>query len=207
MDNINDRSLVLSLKFGESVIDLIPIVNAEHDVSINPSSYNESKVYLGQDGKLRGDLINKETGFLEWIFKDGNIDDLDFDSGIVGSLTNPKKLKYEEITRHACILINTIRELRFLDDVKLNVPYDGGIVDNDAARRLMELLNVYQIGDGWTCNPGIRNTTAGFTLLYKGDVGSLPKEYKINPNAAHVAIVELTTYSGRAVYSLTVGNL
>lgn len=207
MESINDRNLILSLKFGESVIGLISIANEEHNVAINPALYNEGFVYLGQDGKLRGDLINKETGFLEWIFKDGNMDDGDFNSGFTGVLEHPKRLNHEEIARYGSILINTERELRFLDDVVLNVPYDGGIVGNDASRRLMEIMNSYQIGDGWSCNPGNQNTTAGFTLLYKGGVENLPREYKINPNAAHVAIVELTTYSGRAVYSLTVGKL
>ena len=206
MENINDRSLVLSLKFGESVINLIPVANADHSVSIDPELYKDGTLYLGQSGKLRGDLINKETGFLEWIFKDGS-DDEDYNTGIIGVMSNPMKLSYEEITRHACVLINTVQELKFLETVERNVPYNGGLVENDAARLLMELLNVYQIGDGWTCNPGIRNTTAGFTLLYIGGVETLPKEYKINPNAAYVAIVELTTYSGRAVYSLTVGKV
>lgn len=202
MNQMHDQTLSLSLQLGESVIDLIPALNIAYDKFLNAGDYEPRYVGFGKSSELRGELVNKGTGAVEWVIEHTN------DNVYGGRLTpNPKKLQHENITRYSSIFINTVKELDFLKQVSVGIPYDGGIMGNDAARLLMQLMNLYQIGTGWSCNPSKGNTTAGFTLLHLGAPETIPSEYIINTEVILVAIVEVTTYTGRAVFSLSVGTL
>lgn len=196
-----DQNLVVALKQGDNVLDLIPVINETHGMNLDPALYEERVVYATQFHTLKGDLVNKTTGLVEWV-----ITNVSKSYKETFTVKHPKQLVHENIPRYSSIFINTERELEFLSHVSVGIPYEGGFTGNNAARYLMELLNLYQIGTGWSCLPHRGNTTAGFTLLYFGIPETIPREFVIHPNAKFVAIVELETYTGKAVFSLTVGN-
>lgn len=200
MNQMHYRTLSLPLHYGENTVDLIPVFAALYNVEIDAADYEANYVGFDEDGKLLGKLINKGTGVVEWVVEHT-------EEPAFKVFTHPKKLQHENITRYSSIFINTEQELDFLKGVSVGIPYDGGMVGNDAARILMQLMNNYQIGTGWSCNPGRGNTTAGFRLLHFGAPDTIPSEYIINPEVKLVAIVELETYAGRAVYSLSVGKV
>lgn len=200
MSQVHDKTLPLPLQMGELVNELVPVINIVHNKRLNADDYEHQYVGYGSDGKLRGELIRKGTGVVEWI--------VEHVTGVTPGkiFNNPKKLQHENILRYSSIFINTERELDFLKYISVGIPYDGGFPGNNASYLLMQLMNTYQIGTGWTCNPGKTNTTAGFTLLHFGPPETIPSEYIINTEVKLVAIVELTTYAGRAVFSLSVGK-
>lgn len=200
----NETQLYLPLTVGESVLSLIPQIAEMHHLEIDKELYEDRKVYVGQQGSLRADFVNKETGLVDWVFTNAQkaIGAL---SGEQEYLEHPKSLVHPAIVEYQAHLLNAKRELDFLIGTPLNVADDTARLDNDRARRLMELLNNYGIGLGWSCNPNRMNTTAFFKLLYLGEVKDMPDEYKINDNASYGAVVELSTTSGPAVYSLLVG--
>lgn len=200
----DENQLYLSLTVGESVLSLIPQIAEAHSVEIDKELYEDRKVYVSQHGSLRADFVNKETGLVDWVFTNAQ-KAIGAVSGEQEYLEHPKSLFHPAIVEYQACLLNSKRELDFLLGMPLNVPDSTARLDNDRARRLMELLNNYAIGLGWSCNPNRMNTTAFFKLLYLGEVSEMPDEYKINANASYGAVVELSTTSGPAVYSLLVG--
>lgn len=143
-------------------------------------------------------------GLVDWVFSDPEQPDLPF-IGESDNIPHPKANSYPEIKQYSSILINTQRELAFLDDVPLNDPYPTERVGYDKSRLLMELLNTYAIGNGWSCNPVRGNTTVNFEVLYRGGVEGIPDEYKLNTAVSHIVVVKLMSRSGPVVYSLAVG--
>ena len=200
----NETQLYLPLTVGESVLSLIPQVVQLHNVQIDESLYEDRQVYVSQQGALRADFVNKQTGLIDWVFTDAKTARGAM-SGEQEYLGHPKSLNYPKIVQYQSNFLTAIRELEFLKGMVYGTPDDTGRIGNDNARRLMELLNHYSIGLGWSCNPNKKNTTAFFKLLYLGEMENMPDEYKINHNAQYGAIVELSTTSGPAVYSLLVG--
>lgn len=173
------------------------------DVLPTPDSLDPHKFILaGNLDFKKTDEELKESR--DWIYDDP-LDPEDNFGNETSVIQNPKEPVYPDIIKYQDKLINTAEELMFLDGVPLKTPISETLEDLNKARELMTLLNTYEIGMGWSCNLVEGNTTAGFTLLYFGSVKEMPEEYKINPNGSLVAILELTTYSGPAVYSLVVG--
>lgn len=198
-----DQTLVIALQQGDNVLDLIPIINEVHGLNLDPALFEERIVYVVQNNVLRGELVVRETGLVEWVVTDSAKAHTPKESFTV---RHPKQLVHENISRYSSIFINTVHELDFLKEVSVGIPYEGGFIGNNAARYLMELMNIYQISPGWSCLPNRGNTTAGFTLLHFGTPETIPREFIVHPTAKLVAIVELESYTGKAVYSLTVGN-
>lgn len=194
----SQASLNIPLEIDEKIESVIYKINNIYQLNLVRSNYLDRTVSLDQTGTLRIDLINNKTGLVEWIVKNGN-------TGIEESkiLFHPKSLKHPEIMKYQALLINNKKELDFLAN-----SFGGEethLVQLEKARQLMELLNQYKIGLGWSCNPDRANTTADFKLLYLGDFQNLPEEYKINPNVSYVAVVELKSMGVPVVYSLSVG--
>lgn len=117
---------------------------------------------------------------------------------------HPKECRFPLINKHFTVQINTKVELEFLSNVEQNTPFDYKKFGLSIPRQLMTLLNQYNIGDGWSCNPQRGNSVAAFSLLYFG-VGSLtPTQYQLNRKAPLVAIVEVDTFNGKEVLSIAV---
>ncbi|QDJ97109.1 hypothetical protein PQC07_gp164 [Aeromonas phage D3] len=201
------QNLYLSLKAGESVLSLIPALNKRYGLSLDPNKYHDDTVEHDELTRLSGGLVSKETGELDWIVIDSSDGSGKNTVLPMAQFKNPKKLLQTEISRYSCIQINTYKEIEFLEQVSVGVSNNIGFNGSDAPRLLMELMNRYGIGSGWSCNHGRGNTTAGFTLLHLGKPETIPSEYLANSNVDYVAVVELETYTGKAVYSLTVGKL
>ena len=118
--------------------------------------------------------------------------------------SHPKECKFDLINKHFTVQINTKVELEFLSNVEQNTPFDYKKFGLSIPKQLMTLLNQYNIGDGWSCNPQRGNSVAAFSLLYFG-VGSLtPTQYQLNRKSPLVAIVEVDTFNGKEVLSLAV---
>lgn len=118
--------------------------------------------------------------------------------------SHPKECKFDLINKYFTVQINTRVELEFLSKVTLNEPFNYKKHGLYIPRQLMILLNQYNIGDGWSCNPQQGNSVAAFSLLYFG-VGSLtPTQYQLNRKAPLVVIVEVDTFNGKEVLSLAV---
>lgn len=200
----NESRLFLPLNVGESVLSLIPRIAIVHDVKLDPSLYEDSSVYLTDNGELRVDLVNLHTGLVDYAFTNGKTS-VGLVKGETPYFPHPKSGQYPEIEKNLQVVINTKCELRFLNDMTVGTIDDTGNLSSERARHLAQLLNRYQLGDGWSCNPGRGNTTAFFKLLYLGDMKDMPDEFKINHNTPYGAVVELTTPTGPAVYCLAVG--
>ncbi|WNV45816.1 hypothetical protein [Aeromonas phage AerS_266] len=201
----SQASLKIPLEIDEKIESVVNKVNKIYQLNLVRSNYLDRTVSLDQTGRLRIDLINHKSGLVEWIVKDNQ--SLSGESGEmieeIKILVHPKSLQHPEIMKYQALLINSKKELDFLTN-----NYSGeqnNLVQLEKARQLMELLNQYKIGLGWSCNPDRANTTADFKLLYIGEYENLPEQYKLNPNVAYVAIVELKSMGVPVVYSLSVG--
>lgn len=202
----SESSLYLSLNISDKAEHVIKQLNHRYPLHLDPDRFVNNQVFLDQTGNLRIDLINVQTNLTEWIVKHRQDDsEQPYLTPEVKLIRHPKLLDYPEIMQYQSVLINTKQELEFLLSVPLETNGQYSLTSLDKAHRLMELLNQYRIGPGWSCNPGGAYTTAYFKVLYVGPFDTMPDEYKLNPNVSFVAVVELTGEAGPVVYSLTVG--
>lgn len=201
----SQASLKIPLEIDEPIQSVINKINKIYQLNLVRSKYLDRTVSLDQTGRLRIDLINGVSGLVEWIVKDSHSSSGEVGESIdeVKILVHPKALPHPEIMKYQTLLINSKKELEFLDNNYSNE--QNNLVQLEKARQLMELLNQYKIGLGWSCNPERANTTADFKLLYLGDYKNLPEQYKLNPNVTYVAIIELKSMGVPVVYSLSVG--
>ncbi|QYN79960.1 putative flagellar biosynthesis protein [Kosakonia phage Kc263] len=192
----------VSLTKWSTVRSAIASISAAVGVELNPLDYEDRLAVRNDNGLLTMNLVSLSTGELDWVIIDRYSTNSDTDQSEF--ITNPKAFAFDQVTKSFGVLINTEAELAFLKDVRLDVRYDSGLVGADKSLKLMNLLNAYNIGDGWTSNPSNGCTTAYFVLRYFGSGANAPDVYNFNPNAKLVAVVELMMYGVYETHALVV---
>lgn len=192
----------VSLTKWSTVRSAIATISAAVGVELNPLDYEDRLAVRNDNGLLTMNLVSLSTGELDWVIIDRYSTNSDTDQSEF--ITNPKAFAFDQVTKSFGVLINTEAELAFLKDVRLDVRYDSGLVGADKSLKLMNLLNAYNIGDGWTSNPSNGCTTAYFVLRYFGSGADAPDVYNFNPNAKLVVVVELMMYGVYETHALVV---
>lgn len=169
---------------------------------LDPANYEDRLAIRNSSGLLTLNLVSVSTGEIDWVIIDrysasGEGDQSEF-------VSNPKAFIFDHVIKSFSVLINTETELEFLKDVRQDVRYDSGLIGADKALKLMHLLNIYNIGDGWTSNPSNGCTTAYFILRYFGSGASAPDVYNFNRNAKLLAVVELMMRGEYQTHALVV---
>lgn len=192
----------VSLTKWSTVRSAIKAISEAVGVELNPLDYEDRLAIRNDAGLLTLNLVSLSTGELDWVVIDRY--SASSDSNQSDFITNPKAFAFDQVRKSFGVLINTESELEFLKDVRLDVRYDSGIVGSDKSLKLMNLLNAYNIGDGWTSNPSTGCSTAYFVLRYFGSGADAPDVYNFNPNARTLAVVELMMYGVYQTHALVV---
>lgn len=194
--------LHMSLSKWSTVSAVIPALNERYGLDLDPAAYEDRLPYTGDQGLLTLEGINASSGERDWV-----VIDTESARGSVGLnevLTHPKAFIFPNVVKNFSVVLNSESELAFLRDAPIDVRYDSGLVGNDKTFKLMNLLNNYNIGDGWTSNPSQGCTTAYFTLRYIGSGKDAPRVYNFNPEAKCLAVLELMMYGEYVLYTLVV---
>lgn len=197
-----ESPLYISLSKWSTVKSSINSINEKYGLSLKGQDYEDRVAFRNEDGLLSLQFVIVSTGELAWVIIDP--DSNNADQVINETIDHPKAFSYEHVTKNFGVLINSEKELDFLKDVRLDVRYDSGIVGADSSFKLMNLLNNYNIGDGWTSNPSQGCTTAYFVLRYYGSGANAPGAYNFNPEAKLLAVVELMMYGEYQLHALAV---
>jgi hypothetical protein len=170
-------------------------------MSLVETDYDDRLAFRNEFDQLSLKLVNISTGVLDWVIVD---QESSLSKVASGELDNPKAISFDQVIRNFGTLINTETELKFLEDCRLDVRYDSGMVGNDKSLKLMHLLNNYGIGDGWTANPSQGCTTAYFVPRYYGPGADAPKVYNFNRDASCLVVLELMMYGEYELHALVV---
>lgn len=195
-------TLHVSLTKWSTVKSAIPIINETYELTLDPADYEDKLAFRNEAGFLSLELVVISTGKLDWVIVDR--ESLLDTSLVSGVLSNPKEISFKQVIRNSGILINTEVELKFLEDCRLDVRYDASVVGKDKAVKLMNLLNDYGVGDGWTANPSQGCTTAYFVPRYYGSGKDAPDVYNFNRNASCLVVLELMMYGVYELHALVV---
>lgn len=192
----------VALTKWSTVRSAIEAISDAVGVQLDPADYEDRLAIRNSSGLLSLNLVSVATGEVDWVI----IDRYSASSEGVQSefIANPKAFIYDHVIKSFSALINTEAELEFLKDVRIDVRYDSGLIGADKALKLMHLLNIYNIGDGWTSNPSNGCTTAYFILRYFGSGADAPDVYNFNPNAKLLAVVELMMRGEYQTHALVV---
>lgn len=192
----------VSLTCWSTVHSAIGLISEAVGKELNPMDYEDRLAIRNDGGLLTLNLVSVTTGELDWVVIDrysGNTD-----TNQSEFITNPKAFIFDEVIKSFGVLINTEAELEFLKDLRYDVRYDSGMVGADKAFKLMNLLNTYGVGDGWTSNPSQGCTTAYFILRYYGSGVDAPGVFNFNPNARLLVVLELMMYGEYQTHALVV---
>lgn len=194
--------LNISLTVWSTVRKTINSINEKYKFNLNLDEYEDRLAFVSDKGLLTLKLVKIGTGELDWVVVDESTSPgVQF---INAYIDHPKSFPYKEVVKNFGIVINDKSELDFLKDVKLDVKYNSGLVGSDKSFKLMNLLNNYLIGDGWTSNPSTGCTTAYFVLRYFGSGADAPGSYNFNRDAKCLAVVELMMYGEYQLHALVV---
>ena len=192
----------IALTKWSSVWTAISAANEMYNLGIDQNNYENRVAYRADDGFLQIDLVNVQTGELEWVFRDRYSSNNTIEE--MGIVENPKDFGLKEVIDNFSVLINDASELSFLSDLRKDVAFNSGNNIGSAATMLANLLNNYGIGPGWSSNPG-GTTTAYFVLRYIGPGADAPEVYNFNRNASHMVVLELMMHGEYKTHALIVG--
>ncbi len=192
----------MSLSKWSTVSAVIPALNERYGLSLDPGAYEDRLAYINETGLLTLEGVNISTGKHDWVVVDA--ESAQATVGVNEVLDHPKAFAFAAAIKNFSILLNSESELAFLRDAPVDVRYDSGMISDNKSFKLMNLLNNYNIGDGWTSNPSQGCTTAYFTLRYIGSGKDAPSVYNFNPEAKCLAVVELMMYGEYVLYALVV---
>lgn len=197
-----ESPLDIPLSKWSTVKAIVTSINDKYGLSLDPNRYEDRLAFTNSDGLLSLDIVDVNTGELAWAVIDSQSGKVV--SSINESVDHPKAFIFDEVIKNFGTVINSEKELEFLKDVRLDVRYDSGLVGSDKAYKLMNLLNNYTIGDGFTSNPSQGCTTAYFVLRYFGTGADAPGVYNFNTEAKCLAVVELMMYGESRLHALVV---
>lgn len=186
-----------------TVYSVVDSINEMYGEAIDPLDYEDRLTFTDEDGLFTIHLVEIASGKTRWVFKDRYT--LERAAKETKTLVNPKAFPYPEVVRNFGIVINTERELEFLSDVRKDVIYNTSPITSDKSRRLADILNRYNYGDGWGSNPMDGNTTAYFKLRYFGPGSQAPDAYNFNRDAKLLVVVELLMHGVYKTHALFVG--
>jgi len=195
--------LHLAMTLMDTVRSVAPEANKVYGLGIIVDEYEDRRAFRDTDGLFTLEVVRVDTGSLTWVFKDR------FSAGREDEETafieNPKDFMFKDVVDNFAVTINTSRELEFLKSIKNDVRYNTALPGNDASYYLMQLLNNYNIGSGWTSNPIHGNATAYFIKRYFGPGKDAPEIYNFNPHAQLLVVVDLLVYGEYKTHALMVG--
>lgn len=191
----------ISLTKLTTVKAVVDSVNETYGESIDAELYEDRLAFVDLDGLLTLFCVRLDNGAVEWVFKDRySIERQDQEN-----LDNPKAFFFPDTVDNFSIKLNTECELEFLKGIKIDVRYDSGKVGAGASTKLANLLNRYNVGDGWGSNPHDSNTTAYFVLRYFGSGNDAPDVYNFNRDTKLLVVVELMKHGVYKTHALMVG--
>lgn len=195
--------LELSMEVGQYLSDLIETIRSQYDIQIDLNTVLNEVVSLDDEGVPTLKVISRFTGGVIWEFKFRSkkmVND-DFRTHI----QNPKAFIFGDVKENFGVLINSAKELDFLNNVKIDVRVDSLFVGAGISYTLMTLLNRYGIGNGWSCNPSTGGTTSYFILRYLGSGADAPDVYNFNRDSERMAVVDLLVNGEYKTHALIVG--
>ena len=200
-DKVPPVIVELSITKWSSFKATIPSLIESLGIEIKPEDYEDRLAFIDTDGSLKITGVNLSTGNVDWVIKNKVITNSSEESIM---LDNPKDFHFKEVIENVSALVNTEAELSFMKNLKLDVRDDSGQIGNSTARQLMQVLNNYRIGNGWTANPGAGCTTAYFVPRYYGPGADAPDIYNFNRDARLLVVVELLMYGEYKTHALVV---
>lgn len=194
----------LTLTLADTVRTVAPLANEVYKLGIVVDEYEDRRTYRdSKDGLFTLEVVNADTGSLTWVFKDRFSGSRDNQEASI--LENPKAFMFPAVIENFAITVSNVAELMFLKDLKKDVRYNTAIPGNTASYHLMNTLNSYNVGSGWTCNPIHAPSTAYFIPRYFGPGNKAPEIYNFNPHAKLLVVVDLLVYGEYKTHALMVG--
>lgn len=186
-DNIGTNVIHLPLTEGMLASQAIDMINNMY-LPMSPlaaSDYKDTQAFIGSDGKVKLELVNKETGNVLMTF-------VNFMSSAKAAvqIANPFGAREHTAFMAEPLTIDRKEELDFLDNVPVKVPNPTFYAINDVNHQLATLLNNYNYQGRWMSGTFGLLSTAGFEVVYKGTSLDVPDEFLLD-YSPYVVIIKL----------------
>ena len=177
----------LPLTDGMLVGEAIDIINNVYlpMLPMSKDGFKETQAFVGTDGKITLELIDKETGNVLMSF-----------SNYMGvpkagvDIPNPFAAREYTSFLFEPLTVDRKEELDFLDALPVGIPNPTFFAINDTNHQLATLLNNYNYQGRWMSGTFGALSTAGFEVVYKGWSMDVPDEFLLD-YSPYVVILKL----------------
>lgn len=191
------------LVVGKLSTDYFEIITDFYEVVLDQSVYKVSQVYLGSDGRPKLELVPNEINVFNDIlyFTGKGVTGLTSQDAVT-TIANTMQTVADAFLDQSPVWVPAIEELSFLSNLELNTPRDIFTVTDQYPRKLANLLSGGRNHVKWGVGSLNEYSTAGFSLLYYGDVSNAPSSYAYPPAAKTIAIVSLNSGNNKGMVML-----
>lgn len=170
----------LPIKVTTTLTEALQLCSIFYEVDLDPAAFKESQAFMGSDGRVKLELIDKDSNTLITTFVNRTLpqlnDGVEQDSSGSWELKNPLSLNVgKKDLLGPPLTVVSPAELSFLNDLVPGeaIPLSGS--SGDHAFKLSNLLNEYGYLMRWVSGTMGGCSTAGFEVVYRGDsVGADP---------------------------------
>lgn len=177
----------LPIKVGATLAEALQMCSIFYEVDLDASVFKETQAFLGQTGKVRLELIDRETNTLLTTFINQTKPKLNdgVDPAVTGNweLKNPLEMfvgKKELLGPPLKVVGST--ELSFLNGQQIGTPLPLIASLGDLAFKLASLLNEYGYMTRWVSGTFGGASTAGFEIVYRGPSEGADLDFNLEPS-------------------------
>lgn len=188
-DNLGTNVIHLPLTEGMMTEQAVTMINSMY-LPMSPLSvedYSDSQAFVGSDGKVKLELISKESGNVLMTF-------VNFmtvaPAPTAVAFANPFAAREHTAFMAEPLTVDRREELDFLNDIPVGIPNPTFYAINDVNFQLATLLNNYNYQGRWMSGTFGLLSTAGFEVVYKGWSMDVPDEFLLD-YSPYVVIIKL----------------